>query len=170
MSLNQVKLPPELLAQLYHTVLVELPGSTSIKNQPTEQSTTDKIKSLGGHKKKICIVVAEQEAVFLKDEQLAYLTRILMACKLTLEDVALINIQEVVHPNYQHLQQQYPSTTCIVFGLTPQNLQLPVDFPFFQLQKIEGCTYLFAPALDLLEPQKADREKLWQSLRKQFNV
>ncbi|MFM1857745.1 MAG: hypothetical protein RLZ05_805 [Bacteroidota bacterium] len=170
MSLNQVKLPPELLAQLYHRVLVELPGEPSIKNQPIEQSNTTKIKSLGGHKKKICIVVAEQEAVFLKDEQLAYLTRILMACKLTLEDVALINIQEVAHPNYQHLQQQYPSTTCILFGLTPQNLQLPVDFPFFQLQKIEGCTYLFAPALDLLEPQKADREKLWQSLRKQFNV
>lgn len=170
MSLNQVKLNRELIAQLYQSVLVELPGNSSIESHVAGQPISGKIKSLGGHKKKICIIVKEQEAVFLKDEQLAYLTRILMACKLTLEDVALINIQDVVQPHYQQLQQQYPSSTCLVFGLSPQNLQLPVDFPFFQLQKIESCTYLFAPALELLEPQKTDREKLWQSLRKQFNV
>ena len=170
MSINHVNLTGEHLAQLYHSVLVEMQGNSSQESHDAEQPSSGKIKSLGGHKKKICIVVAEREAVFLKDEQLAYLTRILIACKLTLEDVALVNIQDVVLPNYQHLQQQYPSSTCIVFGPTPQDLQLPVDFPFFQLQKIEGCTYLFAPALDLLEPQKTDREKLWQSLRKLFNV
>jgi hypothetical protein len=170
MSLNQVKLTSELLAQLYQSVLVEMSGIASTKSYELEQPTAGKIKSLGGHKKKICIVVKEPDAVFLKDEQLAYLTRILMACKLTLEDVAIINIQDFAQPHYQQLQLEYPSSTCLVFGLSPQILQLPVDFPFFQLQKIENCTYLFAPALDLLEPQKTDREKLWQSLRKQFNV
>lgn len=170
MSLNQVKLDTALLTQLYQSVLVETPSTKGSFEMKTKVETLEKWKALGGHKKKICIVVIELHAVYLKDEQLAYLTKILQACKLTLEDVAIINLYGQRQLHYQSIQQQYPSSTCMVFGLTPDKLELPADFPFFQLQKIEGCTYLFAPTLDQLEPSKMDREKLWQSLRKHFNV
>lgn len=170
MSLNQVKLDPTLLTQLYQRVLVE----TATKDYPavpfTNTNKENKLKALGGNKKKICILVKQANAVFLQDEQLAYLTRILQACKLTLEDVAIINLHGNKAFNYQLIQQQYPYSTCLAFGLTPPIIELPADFPFFQLQKIEGSTYLFAPTLDQLEPVKIDREKLWQSLRKHFNV
>ena len=68
MSINHVNLTGEHLAQLYHSVLVEMPGNSSQESHDAEQPSSGKIKSLGGHKKKICIVVAEREAVFLKDE------------------------------------------------------------------------------------------------------
>ena len=84
----------------------------------------------------------ELHAVYLKDEQLAYLTKILQACKLTLEDVAIINLYGQRQLHYQSIQQQYPSSTCMVFGLTPDKLELPADFPFFQLQKIEFSIHL----------------------------
>lgn len=170
MSLNQVKLNPALVSQLYQSVLVEPIRHPAADKTLPKNDTQAKWKVLGGHKKKICILVLETSAVFLKDEQLAYLTRILQACKLTLEDVALLNLQGRNQFSYQLIQEQYPSSTCIVFGLTPHLLELPVDFPSFQLQNIEGCTYLFAPALDQLEPSKNDREKLWQALRKHFQV
>lgn len=170
MPLNQVKLNNRLLTQLYQSVLVETPTNQLQPATPRKKKTGESLKALGGNKKKICILVKEENVVFLKDEQLAYLTKILQACKLTLEDVAIVNLQGQEELNYQLIQQLFPSATCIGFGLTPLKLELPADFPFFQLQKIEGCTYLFAPALDQLEPSKMDREKLWQSLRKHFNV
>ena len=124
----------------------------------------------GKHKSKILVVVHEPQAVFLQDTQLAYLTRILNACRLTMEDIALINSATLQDFNYRALQQEFPSNFVLLFGVTPSQLQLPIDFPLYQLQKLERTTFLRAPTLEEIEPSKSDREKLWQSLKKYFDV
>lgn len=170
MSLNDLKLSPSLIAQLYPSNLVGASATKSAEKEMDSDSEPSTLKSLGLHKKRICILVKEPKAVYLKDEQLNYLTRILAACKLNLEDIALLNLIHHLPIDYKKIQQDFPSSTCLLFGLSPNAIELPVDFPAFQLQTIEGCTYLYGPALDELEPIKADREKLWQSLKKHFNV
>jgi hypothetical protein len=172
MDLNQVKLTPNLLYNLYQQVLVIEYNQPVETLSPNNQSnnTSSEIRSLGRHQQSILIVVNSVNSPFLKDEELNYLTRILNACKLTLEDVALVNIATLAAVNYKDLQQQYPSTNVICFGVTPERLELPLDFPYYQLQRSGNCTYLHAPSLDSLEPQEQERRKLWASLQKLFNL
>lgn len=172
MDLNQVKLTPDLLCNLYQQVLV------IEKNQPVEtlspknesKNTLSQIRSLGRHQKSILIVVNAEDRTFLQDDELNYLTRILNACKLTLEDVALVNIASLATVTYKELQQQYPSDKVICFGVTPEMLELPLDFPYYQLQRSGNSTYLHAPSLGSLEPQEQERRKLWASLQKLFTI
>lgn len=172
MDLNQVKLTPNLLGTLYQQVLV------IEKNQPVEtlspnnesNNTLSQLRSLGRHQKSILIVVNIADSPFLKDEELNYLTRILNACKLTLEDVALVNIASLTSVSYKDLQSQYPSEKVLCFGVTPEMLELPLDFPNYQLQRSGNSTYLHAPSLGSLEPQEQERRKLWASLQKLFSI
>lgn len=172
MDLNQVKLTPDLLSNLFNKVLV-LSNSKPVELQTTKKESgksSQPVRSLGRHQKPILIIVNNTESPFLKDEELAYLTKILNACKLTLEDVALVNMATVATLSYEDLQKQYPSEKVICFGVTPDMLQLPLDFPYYQLQKSGNCIYVHAPALAALEPQENERRKLWTSLQKLFNL
>ena len=172
MDLNQVKLTPDLLGGLYGKVLVteNNPSTTSLGAGITSENNYPPIRSLGGHQRSILIVVNNPNSPFLKDEELTYLTRILNACKLTLEDVALVNISSLPHLSYEQLQQQFPSEKVICFGVTPEMLELPIDFPCYQLQKSGNSIYLHAPSLAALEPQETERRKFWVSLQKLFNL
>lgn len=172
MDLNQVKLTPDLLEGLYGKVLVaeKYPSTISRSNDWKSENNHPPLRSLGGHQRSILIVVNNPDSPFLRDEELAYLTRILNACKLTLEDVALININGHPHLSYEHLQQQFPSEKVICFGVTPEMLELPIDFPCYQLQKSGHSIYLHAPSLAALEPQETERRKFWGSLQKLFKL
>lgn len=172
MDLNQVKLTPDLLGGLYGKVLVteNNPQATSLSTGIESENNHSAIRALGGHRRSILIVVNTPNSPFLKDEELTYLTRILNACKLTLEDVALVNINSIPHVSYERLQQQFPSEKVICFGVTPEMLELPVDFPYYQLQKSGNSIYLHAPSLAALEPQETERRKFWSSLQKLFNL
>jgi hypothetical protein len=172
MDLNQVKLTPNLLCGLYEQVLVVEKNQTAETLSPKNDANDilSPIRSLGRHQKSILIVVNTPNSPFLKDEELNYLTKILNACKLTLEDVALVNIASLAAVTYKDLQQQYPSDKVICFGVTPEILELPLDFPPYQLQRSGNCTYVHAPSLASLEPQEQERRKLWASLQKLFNL
>lgn len=172
MDLNQVKLTPDLLCSLYGQVLVIENNQPSKTHSTKIDSEIDapQIRSLGRHLKSILIVVNNPQSPFLKDEELIYLTKILTACKLTLEDVALVNLASITSLSYEDLQKQYPSEKVICFGVTPEILQLPLDFPSYQMQRFGNSTYLHAPSLEDLEPQEKERRKLWASLQKLFNI
>lgn len=171
MSINQIVLTPEIIAELFKESLVGNKEILSAGPKKTESNSSQiQTKFLGKHKSKILVLVHEPQAVFLQDTQLAYLTRILNACRLTMEDIALINSATLQDFNYRALQQEFPSNFVLLFGVTPSQLQLPIDFPLYQLQKLERTTFLQAPTLEQIEPSKSDREKLWQSLKKYFDV
>lgn len=172
MDLNQVKLTPALLGGLYGKVLVMEQNSSAktLSARLESEQNTQPFRSLGGHQKSILILVNNTDSPFLKDEDLAYLTRILNACKLTLEDVALVNISGSAPASYERLQKQFPSEKVICFGVTPEMIELPLDFPYYQLQKSGNSIYLHAPSLTALEPQETERRKFWSSLQKLFNL
>lgn len=172
MDLNQVKLTPDLLGDLYQRVLVteNNPSARTRGTMVESEHPLQPIRSLGGHQRSILVVVNNPDRPFLKDEELTYLTRILNACKLTLEDVALVNISGIHPASYERLQKQFPSEKVICFGVTPEMIELPLDFPSYQLQKSGNSIYLHAPSLAALEPQETERRKFWSSLQKLFNL
>ena len=102
-----------------------------------------------------------------------FLTSVLSACRLGLEDIALVNIIRN-DKTFADITTELQPRQMILFGIKPSMVQLPFTIPEYQLQHYNNCTYLFAPDLnDLLATSGAAKEKkmkLWQSLKKMFGV
>ena len=159
MSLNDIRLTPQLLADLFGTTLIE-----------TDQKTTAQtgVKALGGNAKNILIVVKNDSKDILPGAEQAFLLSILTACKLGLEDVALINWQTIDELGYKDLLHQFESRFVLLFDVTPVQFGLPMDFPHFQIQAFDSRQYLFAPALHAIQEHKGTKGELWTALKKLF--
>lgn len=128
---------------------------------------------LGGFQKKILIIHQQNDTKHISDEALQLLTGILNACKLTLQDVAIMNLHKhKVH--YQEIMEAFHPTHIFSFGLEPGELQLPFQIPNYQAQLYHNATFLFAVSFDTMLPQspssKEQKTKLWNSLKKIFQL
>lgn len=164
-DLNHIKLTAGMIAGLYKDQLVE----EQAQIMPVEPIKKDhvKLKFLGENKKNIVVLTHYNEAVYLPDEHLAFLTTILNACKINLGDVAVINIAHIA-TDYRELKNQLKTQKALLFEVEPAQIQLPVSFPHFQVQSFDGCQYLLSPSLDKLENDKGLKGKLWTSLQRLF--
>ncbi|MDB5249468.1 MAG: hypothetical protein JWQ40_3862 [Segetibacter sp.] len=180
MRVDKIQLPHFLIADLYKSSLVELDTFTG--EQPTEKTTptvvakaaeNDKISYLGENGKNVIIVVSQTDAVYLKEEELTFLTNILKACQLNLADIAIVNTaaKEVT---YAAIKEQLNALKLILFDVDPSAIKLPFSVPAFQVQNYAGSTIMLAPALSALNKPTADgkllKTKLWASLQQVFGI
>jgi hypothetical protein len=163
MSLNNIQLVNQQLTELYSSVLVE----TGTKKIAPAKA---KLKYLGKNNQKILILVEEENLAFLTDDHLNFLTNILSACKLSLADIALVNVQSMDEEDILGAIQELDSKKIISFGIEPLKMGLPAQFPVFQVQPIDSRTYVHAPGLNILENDKAQKQELWKSLKKLFGI
>ena len=161
MSLNEIRLTPHLLVDLYSSSLVE--GSTI--NKPVLAP----IQFLGKNKKRILLISSTADAAFLTDREFSFLTSILIACKLTLEDVAVVNWLHFEGMS-ERILNETTSDKVILFQVNPVTFGLPINFPHFQIQQFNGRTYLYAPSLGEIEADQSVKKQLWNSLKRLFNV
>ncbi|MBS1974774.1 MAG: hypothetical protein JST13_10510, partial [Bacteroidetes bacterium] len=130
-------------------------------------------KFLGGNKKNILILVKSSDAVFVDDDQLSFLTKLLEACKLNVGDVAILN-NEKEELVINKLKEQLRPKRIILFGNSPGSLKLPIEFPMFKLQQYDGSTYLYAPSLKELDVDTTEgkilKSKLWVCLKNLFEL
>jgi len=184
MSFDNIQLPDFLLADLYKDTLVELDNIKPLAQQaptvpavqPTATEQFEKIASirhLGENKRQVCILVNDEDATFINDNDLQFLTNVLKACKLTLGDIAIINTNK--HPcSYSQLAEELNPSKVLLFGLEPSSIELPISFPNFQRQNFGGCTYLTAPALceinQASEMGKQAKVQLWTNLQTIFGL
>ena len=88
MSLDNIQLPATILQGLYSKSLYDLETDKSVSND----IQAGNIASLGNNQKKIAVLVNSTAAIYLPDEELNFLLGILTACKLSMADIALINL------------------------------------------------------------------------------
>ena len=179
MSLNNIQLNPFLLANMYRTSLVETKENVGSREKKTVQvlieaeATDTKAATwryLGEYKKGILIIVRYNNVPYVPNAQLNFLTSVLSACKLNLGDVAIFNVANNPSPLYKDLQEKFKSNFTILLGLTPQEFEMPLNFPEFQVQAFNNCTFLHTPVLEVLETDKVLKSKLWVCLKKMFVV
>ena len=168
MSLNQIQLTNELLAHLYNDKLVEGVHTNAVPEAVPQM--TQQIKHLGNGAKRIALLVDYAGVPFIPDGDLNFLTNVLQACKLSMADVALININTHSPAETSKYLQELEMKQVILFGLQPAVLDLPIHFPPFQLQAFAGCIYLCSPSLPELQQQKDLKLQLWNSLKKLFGL
>jgi hypothetical protein len=166
MSLDNIQLPAIVLQDLYKNSLVDL-------NTATVKATiakTGSIAFLGNNQKQIAIIADNNTSLYLPDEDLNFLMGILSACKLSMADVALVNIAKTGEFTYTEIAQQLNAETILLFGVSPAQLQLPLQFPHYQIQKYNGQVYHSAPGLQLIAADKAEKTKLWNCLKQIFSI
>jgi hypothetical protein len=161
MSLNNLSLTPQLIADLFSDSLIE-----NLRPSSIEQT----IKFLGKNEKNILILVSEEEVAFLEDNELNFLSTVLGACKLSLADIAIVNLYHLGSINYRHFIKQLNAKKVMLFDVEAQTIDLPFNFPHFQIQQFDQCTYLSAPALKNIETDKALKTQLWNCLKKLFGL
>jgi hypothetical protein len=161
MSLNNIQLGPGLLVDLYSTTLVD--GGAISKPVPAP------VRFLGKNLKNILIVSYAEDAAFLSERSFTFLSSILSACKLTMDDVALVNWNHCQDMSEALMAETKPAKV-FLFDVNPVTFGLPINFPHFQIQEFSGRTYLYTPSLEEVESDMAIKKQLWLSLKRLLNL
>jgi hypothetical protein len=170
MSLNQIQLTNQQLTSLYANVLIESTTTTSVPEFQPAKPGSQPVKYLGKNAKNILLLVNNTEAPYLPDNELSFLTNILSACKLSLADVAIVNLNALPENEIEAAIQPLEPKYILLFGLEPLSIGLPINFPQFQLQPFNKRTYLYSPALQELDRNKDLKLNLWNSLKTMFGL
>lgn len=164
MSLDQFQLPPLVAGELYKNVLVELDKNINMP-KPLETSA---IAYLGNYRKRILVIVDQENATFLEDKDLAFFIDIITACKLSLDDVGVVNFSSSPGLNYKRIQDSLQPSVILCLGVEPSALKFPLEFPHYQVQAYNHQSYLVAPSLQKLAADKGEKLLLWGCLKKLF--
>ncbi len=169
------KLPDFVLADLYSSSLVLVEDAFLRKNIPKaiKPDLLPKNWFLGNNNKKITILVNEPDVVFLNEESLIFLTKILGACKLNITDVAVVNILQN-DINISKINKELNPTVCLLFDVQPDSIELPFNVPDYQIQNYDGCIFMIAPTIKAYYGEsneaKLAKTKLWVSLKNIFKL
>ena len=166
MNLNSIELPALVIADLYKNSLVEPAGDQKI----IPENAPNQLKYLGSNKKNVLFCVRYESVPHLPDEQLTFLITMLAACKLSLGDVAILNLYHFPGYSYKEILADLKSQTVFLSGITPAEFGLPINFPQFQLQSFNNSAFLYTPTLEDLDADKILKSKLWVCLRRIFSL
>jgi hypothetical protein len=160
MSLNQIKLTAKLTADLY---------SNSLINYSTNRAPHYEIKFLGNNHSKVLIIVNNKDVAFVNDLEMLFLTNVLNACNLKIDDVCLMNIYSFPIEKYREILKELNSKITVMFDVEPVHFGLPVNSAF-QIKKSDDLIYMYAPSLLEIEKEKELKHKLWSSLKQIFSI
>lgn len=168
MSLDNIQLPGFIIQDLFQKTLVDINGNSNV-SEPLS-ITTKELNFFGGNKQHIILLVNNPDIAFITDQQLTFLSGILNACKLTLEDIGLLNLASSPSISYKRISDIFNPRIVIMFGITPSDIELPFLMPAFQRQSYNNQVYLAAPSLSDIESDKELKRKLWTVLQQVFSL
>lgn len=166
MSLDNIQLPDVILQGLYSKSLYDLESNKST----LADIQTASISFLGTNQQKIALLVNCDTALYLPEDELNFLMGILAACKLSMADVALVNLVKNPGIIYTALTEQLKAEKIFLFGADPAVLELPMQFPNYQVQKFNNQVYLSSVSLHEMQANKEEKMKLWNCLKKIFSL
>ena len=181
------KLPNSVLVNLYKESLVlgtkmvnvdkkvppTIQASTEIDSISEEATPIGPVKFLGEHQKKILVLVQDMDAVHLNERAFDLLTSILNACKLTIADIALINLANKNFSLHQILTQ-VPSELVMVFDINPTQLKIKLPTKLYTPISLGETQLLFSNNLAQMQgidhASKIEKTKLWSALKIIFKL
>jgi len=126
-----------------------------------------RIRFLGSNQKNILLVVQNSDVAFVDDEDLEFTGKWLGAIGLSLADVAILNMEPSPKTS-SDIKNEFSPIIIFLLGTGPEQIGLPLYFPFYQVQKYDGITYLSTPELKILEANKEEKKKFWSCLQTLF--
>jgi hypothetical protein len=160
MGIENLRLNPLTIGFLYEKDLV------LISKKGLHEKTTEK-QYLGLNRQKISIIVAEKDSVFIKENDLEILVRMLNACKMTLEDVAIVNTMH--QPiNWNNIKNITQPAKLLFFGVGSSEFGMPIRFPEYHIQQYDGLQCLISDSLENISRNQLLKSKLWICLQNLF--
>jgi len=164
MSLDNFQIPINLLPELYSNSLVLLDDK-----QPKSISLIrDNFDFLGGNKKNILILVNVADFVHLSDENLQFLTSVLAACKLSIADVAILNLNRLFQYDEIQLKDFFKPNTIIYFDIDFSNLDTVIPNQLYEVTTITNINYLRTQSLQVIAENIEAKKRLWNCLKMIF--
>lgn len=165
MKLNDILLNHDQLEMLYKDLLVQtdIPQPVAVAPAtPSADPTPPPLPPLKGkYQKKLLWLVYEQQHPFLDEADFQFLSQVLEACRMNLEDIYLCNCFHATLPLPELLQQLRP-VTVIASGL-PAGWSTAA--PFYQPVEDHGAMVCRTEALSVIRADKTIKSKLWLSLK-----
>ena len=128
--------------------------------------------TLGDFRKNILVLVKDNTSVHLADAELELLGKMLQALKLSIAEIAILNIAKQAC-QWEKIHKQLPPKQVLLFGVDPADIQIPVRFPHFRVQDWNDISFLFSPALVEInktsENQVHYKKELWKALQQIFS-
>lgn len=163
MDLDHLELTSFTLHNLYRNSVIKIDNEGGQK--PLEANET---KYLGANQQHIAMIVNNKDLPFLADGELSFLTKILAACKLTLADIAILNMESIQEEILPLLKNKLKIKQVVLFGPGSLDIKLPFQIPFFQVQAFDSVQYLSVPVLTSIEQDKELKKQLWVCFQKMF--
>lgn len=173
---EKIQMPSSLLAALYkdHLVLLsdqETTDPAGVKKNHLPKKVT--AEQLGANKKKVLLLTIHSGIEAISSPERNLINKILEACKMTIEDVAVVAYGQQKATAVQ-LKKDFEPVQMILFGVTAADIDLPIRFPDFKVQSYDQTSYLQSPPLSALlensEESKVLKTKLWACLRTLFHL
>jgi hypothetical protein len=162
MSLKKIVLNPYNISYLYANSLV------GVLNKPKKESA-NLLKFLGGNSKNILILVQDLENVHIGESDLILLTKMLNACKLTIEDVSILNMAKF-QLNLSEIVEKLSPKMVLLFGVSPTEIDMPIMFPEYHVQNYNNMQFLLSAKLNIIANDTVLKTNLWNSLKKMFEI
>lgn len=172
MSLKAIKLPESIISSLYTSNLIQgaITNNTIDEMQAKETPARNEFKFFGNNEKKVLVIVNSPGVDYLPEDEMQFLTNMLNACKLSIKDIAIVNVSGLNHFSYREITQLLETRIALLINTEAATIGLPLDFPYFQVQPFSNMTFLSSPSLSDIKNDQLQKSKLWVCLRRIFNV
>lgn len=162
MGIDHLQLSPELIAVLYPETLVD-------GNDPD----LVRYPFMGENSRSICFLVNNPDEEFMPEEQLAFLNRILSACKCSLKDIALVNTARTpVH--FDNLKKQFRPRIIFLWGTGSSVAGLNNEFRDMTISAIGDISIVPVLQAGIMHNDNKDgiesKQRLWVCLKKLFSL
>ncbi len=168
MSFEELNLSASILRDLYKDNLVSVDTLTADQTAPSTS-----IKFLGNNLKEVIILVHKSNAIYLPDDELSLLTKMLAACNLTLADVAIVNLAKHEY-SLSEIEQQLRPQKLIALGVDNAAGIIGIDSAPYVVSSHNNYVFSVAPDLKemLGDSQNARgiKTKLWGALKQMFGL
>ncbi len=133
-------------------------------HEPQESYESQGLSYKGGNDKGIAILVHSKYETFINETNEQFLLKVLSAVDLSIEDVAIINIETQLQLSIEQLRES-GFNVCLIFG----ELSVAREHNRYEVIKNAGLTLLNCDSLTDISGNIALKKSLWTSLKSLFS-
>ena len=165
MGFETIQLTGQQIEELYssHIVIIEKTG----QQKPETSVKTVGTGITGKNKKQFVWVVNEADYPFLSDEDFQFLSKVVNACKMNMDDIALVNIAQNKMDFEKTVAELQPKILIISF--LDRNW-IPVKNETYTLQQEENFQLYITEELQVIRNDKVKKSKLWLALKQMLGL
>jgi hypothetical protein len=173
MGIDNLRLSPELIAALYPESLIDgnMPLTENVRNAKPVALSPAAYPFLGENIRSICFLANYPEGDFLPADQLLFLQKMLNPCKLSLNDIALLNIARFTFDLAELRLQLHPGII-FLWGVPPASVGLKSSLPDFGISVMDGISVIPVAGPELMSGDSPEgkeyKQRLWTTLKKLF--